>query len=235
VTPGNAFFAMWCGVDPLHEREFDRIHARDHLRAHLAYLGEDAILSGRRYVDGIGDLPRFFMLYDMASLEPLTAPSHRACKVADSEPFLRVRPHLRDVIRDHANVVARRGGGMGGYVATVLARHQVDMEFRPICERIAQSAVAREGCTAILIGAVAPGVPTRAGQPIAPRAPDAATLVVVVEGHDRQLLSNDLSWLLREIAARGLAVGPMRSGHYALSHALSYADIDRMPGLAEIT
>ena len=65
---------MWCDVDSLHKLEFDRMHSREHLLDHLAYMGSNAMLAGRRYVDGVGTLPPFFMFYDMASLDPLTDP-----------------------------------------------------------------------------------------------------------------------------------------------------------------
>ena len=77
---------MWNGMDPSHVPQFDLMHARNHMGAHIRYLGEGGILSARRHGGGVGSLPPFFTFYDMRTLDVLTAPEYQDRRVAESNP-----------------------------------------------------------------------------------------------------------------------------------------------------
>jgi len=226
---GNGFYAMWNGMDPAHVPEFELMHARSHMPAHVAYLGVDGILAARRHGQGVGTPPPFFTLYDMRSLDVLTDPANQRRRVVESAWFLGLRPHYRDHIRHHCRVLARAGAGTAGSVATLLVRLSdaaiVDAQAAgTLCEAL----VARAPITAAHFGAADPTVPTLAGGSPPPRNQDEEPVgVLVVESHDRFALASELPAISRHVVDSGIATGAVRFAHYALSMAVEYGELPR--------
>jgi hypothetical protein len=231
---GSGFYAMWNGMDPAHVPEFDLMHARNHMAAHIAYLGEGAILAARRHSGGVGKLPPFFTFYDMGSLDVLTAPEYQGRRVVESEWFLRLRPSYRDHIRHHCRVRGRAGAGIGGGVGTFLMRlatRAVDDGAAGVA--LCNELVARACVTAAHFGIADPTVPTLVGGSPPPRNPeDEPVGVLVVESYDRYALAADLPGIAARLVALGVAAQRPRFAHYGLSLALDHAELSRVHALS---
>jgi len=226
---GAGFYAMWNGVDPAHMPEFDLMHARNHMAAHVAYLGEGGILAARRHADGAGSLPPFFTFYDMRTLDVLVAPQYRQRRVVESGWFLRLRPSYRDHIRHHCRVLARAGAGTGGSVATFLLRLTARaLGDGSVAAALCDELVARPAVTAAHLGVADPTLPTMVGGSPPPRNPDDEPVgVLVLESYDRFALAADLPPIAERLQALGVAAAPPRFAHYTLSLALEYAELER--------
>lgn len=231
---GTGFYAMWNGMDPAWVPEFDLMHARNHMAAHVGYLGERSILSARRHSSGVGSLPPFFTFYDMDTLDILTAPEYRDCRVAESAWFLRLRPHYRDHIRHHCRVVARNGGGVGGSVGTLLMRLTATAVAGEGIEAFCSGLVDRAAITAAHIGVADPLLPTLVGGSPPPRdVGEEPVGVLVVESFDRFALAAELPRIARDVCECGIAAPAPRWSHYSLSLALDYAELPGLRTLAD--
>lgn len=232
---GAGFYAMWNGMDPAHVPQFDLMHARNHMGAHIRYLGEGGILAARRHGGGLGSLPPFFTFYDMRTLDVLTAPEYQDRRVVESAWFLRLRPHYRDHIRHHCRVLGRSGGGVGGSVATLLMRLQdAAADDRAGSVALCDDLVRRGAITAAHLGVADPTVPTIVGGSPPPRNADEEPAgVLVLESYDRYALATELPAIARHVADLGVCASAPRWAHYHLSLALDYADLSRFRSLDE--
>ena len=224
---GAGFYAMWNGMDPAHMPEFELMHARNHMPAHVGYLGDGGILAARRHGSGVGALPPFFTFYDMRSLDVLTDPVFAHRRVVESEWFLQLRPHYRDHIRHHCRVQGRAGGGIGGAAGTLLMRLRAAVPAdAAAAEALCAELVSRASITAAHFGVADPHVPTLVGGAPPPRNVDDEPVgVLVVEGYERHVLAADLPSIARRMVGLGIAAAPPRFAHYALSLAVDYAEL----------
>ena len=222
----GGFYAMWNGMGPRHIPEFETMHAREHLAAHVAYLGPDAILAGRRHSGGVGSLPPFFTCYDMRALDVLTASDRQNRRVADSAGFMKFRSHYRDHIRHHCRVLAHRGVGLGGAVGTVLMRLTEGVASDAVLAvRLCDSLVKRAPITSARLGLADPTLPTLVGGAPPPRAAEEEPVgVLIVEGYARYALAAELPRLVDRLCEEGVARDEPRWAHYDLSFAVSYAE-----------
>jgi hypothetical protein len=230
---GNGFYAMWNGMLPAHMPEFDLMHARNHMLDHVRYLGPNGILSVRRHGDGVGTLPSFFSFYDMSSIDVLTAPENQSRRVIESPWFLTLRPHYRDHIRHHCRVVARSGGGTPGSVGTLLFRLSDraagDASFG---KTFVAALLETNAITGAHLGKADPTVPTIVGGSPPPRnAEEEPVGVLVVESYSRFELASCVRELARRVRSEGVAADNPRWGHYALSLAVDFAELDQMKRL----
>ncbi|MBB6469091.1 hypothetical protein HNQ96_004980 [Aminobacter lissarensis] len=224
---GSGLFTMWNDVEPQKKFDFNFMHSRNHLLDHLAYLGENGILEGRRYVDGNGTLPPFFMLYDMRSLSILVDDEHQHCRVADSPWFLSLRPSIRDLIRYNWNVVCRAGGGCGSAAATFLIEAPKGTSDRlTIWKPFLSHLLTSTACTAAHVGSIDLTTPIRVSQPV-PEYTDAdiSRELLVVESFDRHLLARTVDQIDAELQSVGLADARTRYSHYSLSFQLEFGDL----------
>lgn len=227
---GDGFYAMWNGMDPQHMLAFELMHARSHMPAHVAYLGPHGILAARRYGQGAGTLPPFFTFYDMRSLDVLTDPGNQHRRVVESAWFQALRPHYRDHIRHHCRVVARAGAGTGGCAATFILRlsDAVMAGARPVVD-LCDTLVARAAIAAAHFGIADPTMPTLVGGAPPPRnLAEEPVGVLVVESYDRHVLAGEMVAVCREVLGAGIAAGPIRCSHYALSMAVEYEELQRL-------
>jgi hypothetical protein len=167
------------------------------------------------------------MFYDMVSLDLLLEPRLAEKRVADSPAFLRLRPQLRDVMRDHYRVAYRSGGGVAGYAATVIfeTRAPADAVSRHLQELCQVNSIRR---TALHIGLVEPNVPVRIGQTVTPRSPsDLQGWIVVVESFEKSAAMQAAERLSDAIHRTDLAGHRPRYGSYELGLALRFDELER--------
>ena len=112
---GEGVLVIWNDVAPGSEGEFDYWHFKEHMPERLAVPG---FLRGRRYTAD-SDHPRYFTLYETASVETLGSPPYLA-RLNDPTAWSRqIFPLWRNSIRTACRVTASLGQGMGGCVASV--------------------------------------------------------------------------------------------------------------------
>ncbi|QRM33179.1 hypothetical protein [Microvirga sp. VF16] len=232
---GKGFYAMWNGMDPSHLPEFNLMHARNHTLDHVRYLGPNGILSVRRHCDGVGSLPPFFSFYDMSSLDILTDAEHQDMRVAQSLWFMALRPHYRDHIRHHCHVLARSGAGTAGCIGTLLFK----LSERAATDGKAGQALVDDllntnAITAAHFGRADPLVPTAVGGEPPPRQQEEEPVgILVIEGFNRFDLAHALSGVSVRLGAEGVAIDTPRWGHYALSLAVDFEELDQMKRLEQ--
>jgi hypothetical protein len=224
LVPGNGFFAMWHGIAPEVAPDLSLMHTRDHLAEHLAYLGPQGILWARRHEDGQSTLPPFFAFYGMASLKPLTDPAFADRTVHETAWFWSIRPHYRDRVAHHCDVLASAGGGTGGAVGTMLVRLSADAALRgEDTAALADRLTRRPAFTAAHLGRVEWSAPPRVGMaPNTPAAGEERLGVLVLEGFDRFTLAASMERAAQEALASAVVEAVLRTGHYALSYALRH-------------
>jgi hypothetical protein len=112
---GEGALVIWNDVAPGSEREFDRWHIKEHMPERLAVSG---FLRGRRYTAD-ADHPRYFTLYETASVATLGSPPYLT-RLNDPTSWSReLFPLWRNTTRAACRVTASMGQGIGGCVATV--------------------------------------------------------------------------------------------------------------------
>ena len=112
---GEGALVIWNDVAPGSEGQFDRWHITEHLPELLAVPG---FLRGRRYTAD-SDLPRYFTLYETASVETLGSPPYLA-RLNDPTPWSReLFPLWRNTTRTACRVTASLGQGIGGCMVTL--------------------------------------------------------------------------------------------------------------------
>jgi len=194
---GQGFLALWNGVDPDREPEYNRWHTREHVPERVDIPG---MIAARRYVDGEGPLPKFFTLYDLDSIAVLTSAPYRGLLETPSAWSRSMRPSFRGFLRFGCVTVASLGGGIGGAAATITLHGAPETAADLLSELLALP-----GVTAAHLGAVdasIPGVPFAIGGEAPPPPPDA---VLLLESFDRAALDASLPEADVLLARAGLA------------------------------
>ena len=112
---GEGALVIWNDVAPGSDGEFNHWHIKEHMPERLAVPG---FLRGRRYTAD-SDYPRYFTLYETASVETLGSAPYLARLNAPTHWSREVFPLWRNSIRTACRVTASLGQGMGGCVASV--------------------------------------------------------------------------------------------------------------------
>lgn len=113
MTP-LAFLALWNGVVPGRQAEYEAWHSMEHVPERL---GAPGFRAARRYRAEGGD--GYFTLYELDGLESLDTPDYLAL-VRDPTPWsARMRKTLTDFRRLPCRTVAAQRFGQGGAVATM--------------------------------------------------------------------------------------------------------------------
>lgn len=111
---GTGAVAIWHDIAPEGRDVFYAWHGREHMPERV---GIDGFLRGRRYV-AIRGAPEFFNLYETASPAVTTGPGYLARLNAPTPWTVATVRHFRNVARSLCVVVASRGEGAGGSIAT---------------------------------------------------------------------------------------------------------------------
>jgi hypothetical protein len=230
LKTGSGFFAMWNGIAPEAAAEFPLMHARDHIGEHLSYLGPGGIQWARRFGTGQGNLPPYFAMYAMPTLEALVDPQFADAQVCQTSWFLAIRPHYRDRIAHHCRVLASSGGGVGSAAATF--HLHLGPEAKTDCallDEAMDSLTRLAPITAAHLGVPDWTVPHRVGLPLPDfDAADAELGVLVVESFDRFELVRALDDIAEYLSIRGIAMKVRAYAHYSLSYALDQADLQHL-------
>ncbi|MBN9530317.1 MAG: hypothetical protein J0H82_29165 [Alphaproteobacteria bacterium] len=114
---GSAMIALWNGVDPARQAEYDVWHSREHVPERIGVPG---MIGARRYLRTAGPLPRYLTLYDIEDISVLaSAPYQRL--LAEPTPWtLSMRPSFRGFMRLCCRREFSAGGGMGGVLGAIM-------------------------------------------------------------------------------------------------------------------
>lgn len=115
MRQGEAVVAIWNDVVPEGLAAFHAWHIAEHLPERVAIPG---FRRGRRAVSADG-APRFFTLYEVASLDVLTGHDYTARLNAPTEATQANIPNFRNTVRALAHVAAGAGHGTGGWIETL--------------------------------------------------------------------------------------------------------------------
>jgi len=111
-----AFLALWNGIDPGRDDEYNQWHALEHVPQRLTVPG---MLRGRRYVARDDLTYPYFTLYDLASSEVLASAEYEALLTDPTEWSRSMRPSFREMLRIPCRDVAVRAFGSGGALMTL--------------------------------------------------------------------------------------------------------------------
>ena len=119
--PGTAAVAIWCDVGLKIKDEFDDWHAHEHMPERLAIPG---FLRGSRWVSADGK-NSYFVLYELASLDVLTAGPYLE-RLNNPTPWsTKMMPHHRNMVRSLCRVEASFGVGLGEATLTMRLSAQI--------------------------------------------------------------------------------------------------------------
>jgi hypothetical protein len=122
----GAFLALWNGIQPAREREYERWHTFEHVPERVAVRG---IRGARRYVDRTRDRWRYFTLYEADDLAVFEGAEYLDL-VRNPTPWsASMRPDFLDFVRVPCAVTWSEGFGIGGAIA-VLCHDGADGDAR---------------------------------------------------------------------------------------------------------
>lgn len=159
---GTAQLAIWSDIEPHQETDYLHWLTREHV---LERMGVDGFLSGRVFRAQGSERRRFFITYELQTVEALSGPSYLA-RLNDPTPWSqRTMPLLQNFVRGGGPVVARAGLGGGG----VLLPLRLDLALAGLSQPEQQTALVHRlaGLDAVAnvwlmrVDAQATGVPTR--------------------------------------------------------------------------
>jgi hypothetical protein len=112
---GNAFVAIWHDIRSEAEPEYNRWHTREHMPERLSIPG---FVRGRRGVDWSRERHRYWTLYEGPDLGVFGSPAYLE-RLNNPTPWTRrIQPAFYNFIRCGCEVLASRGEGVGGAMAT---------------------------------------------------------------------------------------------------------------------
>jgi hypothetical protein len=226
----RGFVALWHNVPPGIDEEYNLVHTREHVPDYVANAaGRGGIDSGRRYSEGKGQLPAYFMFYparDMSAFARLAQKPWPEHPGGSSIWFNAIIDQYRDSWRNNCRLLAQRGGGTGGAACSLIM---------PLSEEVVAGAPIVDDVLAWLIG-LPPVVAVHLGvtdPDIAPNRPpltrhDTAVGVMVIEGFSRLLLAQLLPEILSRLEQSGIATEKPRYGLYQLAYELRAEELDQV-------
>jgi len=214
---GRGFLALWNGVDPEREPEYNRWHSREHVPERVDIPG---MIAARRYVDGQGPLPKYFTLYDLESTAVLTSAPYRRLLETPSAWSRSMRPSFRGFLRFGCVTVASLGGGLGGVAATITLRGSAANDAA-IVSAVLSDVLLLPAFTAAHLGTVddtIPGVPFTIGGEAPTAPPDA---VLLLESFDRAALDAALPVVDAQLNRAGLMAAVTSWTVYRLGYVIA--------------
>jgi hypothetical protein len=226
---GEGFLAIWNDTSEGGDAEWVRWHTREHMAERV---GVEGFLAGRRYCDAGGVRERYFTLYEGRSLETFSSPPYLA-RLDDPTPWTRATGSLfRNFTRGACRVVASRGFGSGGTLATLrLERRDRAVPLdRAACHAWLGALVTLEGIVGAHLGTADAGVtkvPTNERSLRSGTEDGLFDSVLLLEGWSRPLLLAALPVVEAALAAGTVPVTLGAVGVYDLSYRLDQADLVR--------
>lgn len=112
---GEAALALWGGIDPAREAEFNDWYTHEHLPERIAIPG---FLRARRYVGSVADERlagwRYFTLYEVETAKVLHSPAYLAALNAPTAGTLAALPLFRGMSRMGCRIADTVARGTGG-------------------------------------------------------------------------------------------------------------------------
>lgn len=150
---GNAALALWGGIDPTREDEFNDWYTHEHIPERIAIPG---FLRARRYVADHEDPRlagwRYFTLYEVNTSEVLHSDAYIAALNSPTAGTLRSLPLFRNMSRMGCTVTYSVARGEGGslFVAELGPSPGRESEFRAwLTTRAAEDLLIRSGSLAV--------------------------------------------------------------------------------------
>ena len=166
----GAFLALWNGIQPAREREYDRWHTFEHVPERLRVEG---IVGGVRYWAPEREELRYFTLYETRTIDVLASAAYRARLDAPTPWTRKVQPTFTNFVRAACRTSASEGRGTGGALATIrvdFADTSSKELFAGASRRVAAAALGHHGITSIHVG-IADASVTRALERLVVREP----------------------------------------------------------------
>lgn len=182
---GKGILALWNGVDPARQPEYDLWHTREHVPERLSVPG---MIGARRYVLTTGLLPRYLTLYDLDDITVLSSEPYQRLLSEPTAWSRSMRPSFRGFMRLCCVRAFSAGGGTGGVLGAAMLDEAAAADIDALRDALTQ-ALAEPGVVAahlILRDPKVPDVPFTIGgeAPVFPRAG-----AVLLEGYDEKCLS----------------------------------------------
>lgn len=180
TAPPSAVLALWNSVDRARDAEYEHWHAVEHAPERVWAPG---FLGATRYVDLLGEGPRYFTLYEVATLDALGSAEYQ-CLVQQPTPWSRsMRPSMGDFIRKPVVLTVLDGERVRGAGGLVSWRAVWDAVPQDACLKAAQFAAALRRAVPDIVRVGCGWVREAGPQAIAnvPDAPPGVELVVWAE------------------------------------------------------
>ena len=228
IDEPRGFVALWHNVPPQIDEDYNLVHTREHVPDYVANAaGRGGIEFGRRYGNGDGHLPRYFMFYparDMSAFARLAEKPWIEHPGGSSDWFNTIIDQYRDSWRNNCRLLGRAGGGTGGAALSLImtltdeapAGGTAVGEFLTALTAMPAVVAAWLGVTDPCIGPNRPAV-TDADRPVG---------VLVVESFNRLRLAQALPDIRRLLAQHSIAIDAPRHGFYDLAYELRPDSLD---------
>jgi hypothetical protein len=157
----TAFLALWNDLERGREPEYDEWHTREHVPERVAAPG---FLSGRRYVNRVHPVHRYFTFYEVAGMEAFHTPQYLDLLNNPTPWSASMRPSFRNFLRAPCMLERMAGHGMGATLAVLRVR-LADAAAPPDLSGL----LGEPGIVAARLGRHVPGTPTvpwRSGAPV---------------------------------------------------------------------
>jgi hypothetical protein len=110
---GRGFLAIWSDIDTVAETDYLHRMTREHAVERVCIPG---FLGMRMFRALQGDLPRYFILYELETPDVLGGAAYLARLNSPTSWSQRIMPQLQNFIRCGGSVAAASGAGLGGFV-----------------------------------------------------------------------------------------------------------------------
>jgi hypothetical protein len=145
MTRGAGFLAIWSDVERADLTDYRHWLTREHTTERVTTAG---FLASRVFRAVGTDIERFFILYELETVEVLDGPAYLARLNAPTSWSQRIMPKLGNFVRGGGVVTARAGRGEG---STIVALRIERLPDAP--SRLADEIAALDGIAAVQIGA----------------------------------------------------------------------------------
>jgi hypothetical protein len=111
---GRGFLAIWSDIDAVAETDYLHWMTREHA---IERVGIPGFLGMRMFRALQGDLPRYFILYELETPDVVGGAAYLARLNSPTPWSQRIMPQLQNFIRGGGSVAAASGAGLGGFVS----------------------------------------------------------------------------------------------------------------------
>ncbi|TPL21073.1 hypothetical protein FJ945_20330 [Mesorhizobium sp. B2-4-9] len=226
----EGFVALWHNIPPDVDEEYNLVHTREHVPDYVANAADrGGIEFGRRYAEGDGQLPRYFMFYparDMSAFQRLAAKPWPEHPGGTSDWFNSIINQYRDSWRNNCRLIDSVGGGTGGAALSMIMRLSDEAAGGgATVKTVLSELISIPQVLGVTFGltdpAIEPNRPTLS-------ADDAPVGVMVIESFNRLRLAQAVAPIRDLLVRRGIALEEPRYGLYQLAYELRPESLDRI-------